>query len=190
MIDLLELGDFLDPATCEKIRGELRAAAASAATVIGGQREGSVEPRVRNTSRLVVPSELAERFTRRLVSRQAELERHFGIALTECEIPQFLRYEKGDFFVPHQDGNTSLIFDDSRFRRVSVVVSLSSWSAQPEPGTYDGGALVVHGPHAIPSGRVRLTPSPGTLIAFRAETTHEVTPVTRGERYTIVSWFR
>ncbi|MCA1578026.1 MAG: 2OG-Fe(II) oxygenase [Acidobacteria bacterium] len=30
----------------------------------------------------------------------------------------------------------------------------------------------------------------GTLIAFRAETTHEVTPVTHGERYSMVSWFR
>jgi SM-20-related protein len=32
--------------------------------------------------------------------------------------------------------------------------------------------------------------APGTLVAYRAETTHEVTPVTHGERFTIVSWFR
>jgi predicted 2-oxoglutarate/Fe(II)-dependent dioxygenase YbiX len=31
---------------------------------------------------------------------------------------------------------------------------------------------------------------PGMLIAFRAETTHEITPVTHGERYSIVSWYR
>jgi len=28
------------------------------------------------------------------------------------------------------------------------------------------------------------------LVAFRSETTHEVTPVTHGERYSIASWFR
>jgi SM-20-related protein len=34
------------------------------------------------------------------------------------------------------------------------------------------------------------SPAPGTLVAFRADTTHEVVPVTYGERYTIVTWFR
>jgi predicted 2-oxoglutarate/Fe(II)-dependent dioxygenase YbiX len=38
--------------------------------------------------------------------------------------------------------------------------------------------------------RVPVAPAPGTLICFRAETTHEVLPVTRGERVSIVSWFR
>ena len=37
--------------------------------------------------------------------------------------------------------------------------------------------------------RVSLTPEPGTLVCFRAETTHEVLPVTHGERFTIVSWY-
>ena len=31
---------------------------------------------------------------------------------------------------------------------------------------------------------------PGTLVAFRSETTHEVTPVTHGERFSIASWYR
>ena len=31
---------------------------------------------------------------------------------------------------------------------------------------------------------------PVTLVAFRAETTHEVTPVTHGERHSIVYWLR
>ena len=41
-----------------------------------------------------------------------------------------------------------------------------------------------------PPLRAPVLPAPGTLVAFRAETTHEVTPVTRGERYAIVSWYR
>jgi predicted 2-oxoglutarate/Fe(II)-dependent dioxygenase YbiX len=31
---------------------------------------------------------------------------------------------------------------------------------------------------------------PGSLVAFRSETTHEVIPVTHGERFTVVSWYR
>jgi predicted 2-oxoglutarate/Fe(II)-dependent dioxygenase YbiX len=48
---------------------------------------------------------------------------------------------------------------------------------------------VFHGPYPDYDLRVPLAPSPGTLVAFRAETTHEVTPVTHGERVTIVSWY-
>lgn len=30
----------------------------------------------------------------------------------------------------------------------------------------------------------------GTLVAFRAETTHEVTPVTHSEGYSIINWHK
>ena len=112
------------------------------------------------------------------------------MTLKECEEPQFLRYEPGDFFVAHQDGNTPLIHDDSRFRKVSVVLFLSRASDEPSPETYGGGELVMHGPYSGPILREKVNAVPGTLVAFRAETTHEVTPVTHGERFTVVSWFR
>jgi predicted 2-oxoglutarate/Fe(II)-dependent dioxygenase YbiX len=53
---------------------------------------------------------------------------------------------------------------------------------------YCGGSLVFH-----PRGAgelLRLTGEAGTLVAFRAETTHEVTPVNDGERFTIAGWYR
>ncbi len=34
-----------------------------------------------------------------------------------------------------------------------------------------------------------LEAEPGLLIAFRSDTSHEVRPVTFGERFTIVTWF-
>ncbi|MEA3210130.1 MAG: SM-20-related protein [Chthoniobacter sp.] len=190
MIDLLELGDFLDALTREELRAELGAAAGRAATVLGRHAQGSIEARVRKVTRLTVSAESCERIRWQLLSRKSEIEEHFGIPLTECEVPQFLRYETGDFFVAHQDGNTPLVFDDSRFRKISIVIFLSTPSAVPAPDTYGGGSLVFHGPYSGPTLRVPVTPAPGTLIAFRAETTHEVTPVTHGERYSIVSWFR
>ena len=190
MIDLLELGDVLDPLMLDDLRAELSAAAGGAATVYRRQAEGVVEIRVRKVARLTVSPETCERIRRQILGRKGVIEEHFGIPLTDCEVPQFLRYETGDFFVAHQDGNTPLIFDDSRFRKISVVVFLSTPSAEPAPDTYGGGALVFHGPYSGPTLRIPVTPAPGTLIAFRAETTHEVIPVTHGERYSIVSWFR
>jgi SM-20-related protein len=145
---------------------------------------------VRRTTRAAMPDAARERVTRLLMARKAELEEYFGLALATCEEPQFLRYQPGDFFVAHQDGNTPLVYDDSRFRRISAVIFLSAQSEVPSQNTYGGGDFVFHGPYSGPDIRIPIAPSPGTLICFRAETTHEVLPVTHGERFSIVSWFR
>jgi SM-20-related protein len=115
-------------------------------------------------------------------------EAHFGSGLKELEEPQFLRYEAGDYFVAHQDGNTGMLRSEQEERKVSAVIFLNSQSEAPGPGTYGGGSLLFH-----PRGAAepfRLTAEGGTLVAFRAETTHEVEPVTHGERFTIACWYR
>ena len=190
MIDLLQIPDFVDADALGEILDELRAASGGAATVLSREAQGTVMAGVRRTTRVAVPPETRTRLAGLLMARKPELEAHFGVALGTCEDPQFLRYETGDFFVAHQDGNTSLVFDDSRHRRISCVLFLSTPADEPAPETYGGGALVFHGPFSQPNLRVPVQPPPGTLVAFRSETTHEVTPVTHGERYTIVTWFR
>jgi SM-20-related protein len=190
MIDAFEVKSFLDPAECASLRAELRQAAGSQASVLGRDASGEIKPLVRRSTRMSVPPRMAEQITARLMRQTDALEKRFGHALASCEKPQFLCYLPGDFFVAHQDGNTPLIHDDSRFRKVSAVIFLSAFSLSPAPESYGGGALVLHGPNSGPDLRVPLTPAPGTLICFRAETTHEVLPVTHGERFTIVSWYR
>jgi SM-20-related protein len=190
MIDTFEVKSFLDTAESAELRAGLRQAAGSQAAVLGRDPGGEVRPSVRRSTRMSVPACTAERITALLMQQTDALERRFGHALSSCEPPQFLRYLPGDFFVAHQDGNTPLVHDDSRFRKVSAVIFLSTFSQASAPESYGGGALVLHGPWSGPDLRVPLTPAPGTLICFRAETTHEVLPVTHGERFTIVSWYR
>lgn len=190
MIDMLQIKDLLDEEACAAWRAELGAAAGSAARLLGTDGPGPVQPQVRRVTRLKIPPALSARITALLTAQKDTLERHFAVSLGTCEEPQFLRYEPGDFFVPHQDGNTPLIHDESRFRKISVVLFLSAQSHEPSPDSYGGGALVLQGPYLGPPLRLPVDASPGTLVAFRAETTHEVTPVTHGERFTVVSWFR
>jgi SM-20-related protein len=186
MIDVLEINGFLDAAACAALRAELRAASGGAAGLLGG----NVRTHVRKATRVAVSPATSGRVKSLLMQCAPRLERHFEVGLAECEAPQFLRYEEGDFFVAHQDGNTPLIHDESRFRKVSVVLFLSRQSEEPAPDSYGGGSLVLYGPFSGPELRIPLGPPPGTLVAFRAETTHEVTPVTHGERFTIATWFR
>ncbi|MER8644176.1 2OG-Fe(II) oxygenase [Mesorhizobium sp. M1252] len=80
--------------------------------------------------------------------------------------------------------------DESRFRKISVVIFLNRQSDNPSPESYAGGSLVLHGPYSGPDLRIAMPALPGSLVAFRSETTHEVTPVTCNERFTIVSWYR
>ena len=189
MIDLLEIDDFLDAATRGTIVAELDQAASAPATVLSGDAGGRMDP-ARKTKRIAVSAETRALVRERLMARKPEIEAHFGVALTECEEPQFLRYEPGDYFVAHQDGNTPMIWDDSRFRRISAVIFLSRRADEEVPDTYGGGMLVFHGPYTAPNFRAAADAHPGSLVAFRSETTHEVTPVTHGVRYTIATWFR
>lgn len=192
-LELFLDGAFFDARECEALLSELRASGGGAATVYGRDAPGSVDERVRRTARLAPPRETVEFVRRRLEERRPALESHFRVTLAECEEPQFLRYDVGGFFVAHQDGGTGLIRSERELRKVSVIIFLNRQAETDEPGesnTYRGGSLVLHARLVSSEDeRLPLACEPGTLAAFRAATTHEVLPVTGGERYTIACWF-
>ncbi len=186
--DLHLVRGFFDAETCRELIAELRRSPAAAAVTYGQGEAGSVSERVRKVERLMPPKETVEHVTRRLVEYREKVREHFRISLSGCEEPQFLRYRVGDFFVAHQDGNTGLVrLDTDQSRRISISVFLNRQSEAPETDCYCGGSLVFSDWRA--SRQLRLAGETGTLVAFRSETTHEVIPVTHGERYSIVSWY-
>ena len=192
--NLLLIRNFFDAQTCGRILAEMRSAQSGPATVYGAVPSGVVDDRVRKATRIVPSPETTEFIKQRLLERKQVVEEYFRVSLSECEDPQFLRYGVGDFFVAHQDGNTGLLkFDRERIRSVSVVIFLSNQSEVPESGDYCGGSLILYelGDYTRSTNRsVHLCGEVGTLVAFRPETTHEVAPVTEGERYSIVCWYR
>lgn len=179
---------FLEPDTCREIVAEMSAAQSDAATVYGRSNSGSVEQNVRRTLRIRPSLATVELIVSRLLDVKEVVEKHFGVALTECEEPQFLHYREGDFFVAHQDGNTGMTRLDTERRLVSTVIFLSREADSPRPGAHCGGSLVFSDYRT--DSKFHMIGEPGMLVAFRAETTHEITPVTHGERYSIVSWYR
>ena len=186
--DLFIERGFLDSSTLAEVFAAVRASGGAPATVYGRGDSGAVDERMRRTTRVSPPLEVEELVKRLLLSRTRAVEEHFGLSLGELEEPQFLRYVTGDFFVAHQDGNTGLLRSEREARKVSAVIFLNTQTEQPGPDTYGGGSLVFH-PRGAPEP-VRLTGEAGALVLFRAETTHEVEPITRGERFTIASWYR
>jgi len=75
---------------------------------------------------------------------------------------------------------------------VSLVIFLNRESQEPADDAYGQGYLTFYGlldgPHwkkcAFP-----LKAEPGLLIAFPSDKWHEVTPVSHGRRFTVVTWF-
>ena len=191
IFDLYLIKNFFDARTCAEIVAELVSAEGGAATVYGRGEAGSVDERVRKAARVTPSPDTVELVKRRLLEAMEEVGAHFGISLSGCEEPQFLRYHVGDFFVAHQGGNTGLLVSErERWRKVSVIILLNRQSEEPGADSYAGGSLLFS---EWRPGRTRGQYAPpgeaGTLVAFPSETTHEVTPVTRGERYSIASWY-
>lgn len=185
---LFTVKQFLEPGVSREIVAELSAAQSDAATVYGRTTSGAVEQNIRKTIRIRPSVATVDAILRRLWALKDQVEVHFAVALSECEDPQFLRYREGDFFVAHQDGNTGMMQLDTERRLVSTVLFLSRESDSPEPGAHCGGSLVFSNYRT--GSKYHMIGEPGMLVAFRAETTHEITPVTHGERYSIVSWYR
>src|SRR5215216_2776968 len=165
--NLFLLRNFLDADSCASLKVELAIAPTTQAPVYIEGTPGKVHEQ--------------------LMRQKSALEAHFGTSLTDCERPQFLRYEKGDFFVRHQDGNThQLDFDHLRVRRISIVVFLNDSSVESRENCFSGGALTFYDSTTTFS----LMGETGLLVAFTSDTFHEVLPVTSGERFTVISWFR
>src|ERR1043165_392774 len=183
--DLFAVSQFLEPSLVDAIVAEMKAAPGSEATVYGSTVAGTIDESVRRTFRVKPSKETVALVIQKLLEIKEAVENRFQLVLKECEEPQFLRYREGDFFVAHQDGHTGLLRLPTEDRLISTVIFLSRESESTEAGAYSGGSLGF----SCLRDRFRVTSEPGSLLAFRSETTHEVTPVTYGERYSIASWY-
>jgi SM-20-related protein len=187
-LDLYVVRDFFDAETCSDLIAEMRAAQTCAALTYGQESLGVINDRIRKVSRVQPSRKTLTRVTERLMDFREMIGRHFGATLHHCEEPQFLCYRPGDFFVAHQDGKTGLVrLESDESRSISMSLFLNRQSETPESEAYCGGSLVFsdwrHDRNCSVQGET------GKLIAFRSETTHEVVPITHGERYSIVTWY-
>ena len=126
LFNLYLVKNFFDGLVCGEIVTELSTAPQDPATVYGRGDAGSIDESMRKAAQLKPSAETVELVRRRPLMIRDEVGAHFGISLRGCEDPQFLRYRVGDFFVPHQDGNTGLLLSErEQSRKVSIVIFLN-----------------------------------------------------------------
>lgn len=101
---------------------------------------------------------------------------YYGFDLTGFGEPlQLTNYREGDqgAYGLHQDLNA-----DGVSRKLSLVLQLS------DPSEYEGGNLeILLGREALTMSKSR-----GLILVFPSWTLHQVTPVVKGSRQTLVSW--
>lgn len=181
---------FLEPALCEELRREM-AASPGHPSLVAEHAADAVDENYRRTVSAEVSEATRSAVSGRLEQLRPAVANHFDTRLQGCQPPQFLRYGEGDYFRPHAD-HESEGADYVTERRVSAVVFLNGESEEAVAGSYSGGALTFFGLMDDPRGDAvgfPLLGDEGLLVAFPADLVHSVSPVTRGERYTIVSWF-
>jgi SM-20-related protein len=181
---------FLTEEECARLRTQASGARTEQARVVCGA-DLVVDRDHRSTRRAELDAATQARLVVRMQETRQRVESHFRTTLKNLQPLQLLVYGPGDFFALHTDSKDRP--DGPEFlrqRRVSVVVFLGH-DGVPAGGDY-GGLFQFHGLIDDPRLEQRaypFSPQVGTLLAFPSHVLHEVTPVQKGVRYSLVTWF-
>jgi len=105
---------------------------------------------------------------------------HFDLGDPEpFQITKYDESNKG-FYKPHEDGVYDMVPPDQTVRKLSVSIQLTS------PEHYEGGTFEF--PDDVDKFNVEDSMEQGTAIFFPSYMKHGVVPVTKGTRYSLVSW--
>ena len=121
-----------------------------------------------------------------------ETNKHSGwnLDISAAEPMQITRYKKGGFYAWHKDGNSDSLsaydkpenkFLHGKVRKLSLSLVLND--------DFEGGDLEFA---VYSEENCEITPikaKAGDMIFFTSGTEHRVTPVTKGTRYSLVTWF-
>lgn len=183
-IPLLIEPQFLAARDCERIRRAMDRGDGDAAEIVGDTIVTSSE--IRRTVSIEIDPAVREWFERRLDECRPTVARALGRPLGHREGSGFLRYSPGGFYRPHRDRGDVAGWPDAARRTAAVVVFLNHSKTIGRNG-FDGGTLRLYPEEGSPP--LDFQPETGLLVAFPAETLHEVLPVHAGIRDAAVDWF-
>lgn len=122
---------------------------------------------------------------------EANKKSGWNFDITSSESPQLTKYEKDDFFGWHIDGHSDSLstydlpenkFLDKNVRKISMTILLNDdyEGGNFQFGFFDSGEVSISNPKFS---------TKGSIIFFPSFMHHQVAPVTKGIRYSLVAWF-
>jgi predicted 2-oxoglutarate/Fe(II)-dependent dioxygenase YbiX len=174
----------MDDATCRRVQAAMDIGVPEPTEIIEGDM--TVADDVRRASHIEVPPVIFELVDAHLDAQRDAAGAFFELPLEGREGVNLLRYDEGGFYKPHIDRAHLPAWPPAARRALTVVLFLESSRDADPAGGFSGGVL-----RLFPDGRepIEIVPRRGMLVAFPADTIHEVSPVSGGHRDTVVDWF-
>ena len=162
---------FLTVAECESIIKQGRNQD-SVAGSLGGDDEIKKTTRRSDVTYLMHNDENAWLYDKLGTEIQQVNAQAYGYELSGIEAIQLATYDEGDFY----DWHTDLGEGDNSTRKLSLSIQLTP------ADEYDGGEL------EFMKVTETATKEQGAIVFFPSFLHHQVTPVTRGRRFSLVAW--
>lgn len=176
---MLEIPEILTPAEAARCREELR----HASWRDGRATAGHMAAGVKANEQLADDDPLAATLAQLLLDRLGAHPRFLAAALPHRILPpRFNRYRGGGTYGDHVD-NAVFSIPGTPHR---VRSDLSATLFLSEPGSYEGGALVI----GTGAERRSVKLAAGHLLLYSATSVHRVEPVTKGARLAAFFWIQ
>jgi predicted 2-oxoglutarate/Fe(II)-dependent dioxygenase YbiX len=176
----------MDDATCRQVQAAMDAGVREPTEII--EDTMALVEEVRRAAHIEVPSAIFDVIDAHLDAQHDAISRFFGCELAGREGVNLLRYDPGGFYKAHVDRAELEAWPPAARRAVTVVLFLESSRDADPSGGFNGGALRLFPDSGLTA--VEIVPKRGMIVAFPADTVHEVAPVIDGHRDTVVDWFR
>lgn len=144
-----------------------------------------VDKRIRHAQRVNISPILEDINRINQINIQRFVNPYFSVSISGLEKPQLLVYGLGGHYKPHVDGEGKWVnaqgdevWRKSLDRDLSVIYFLND--------AFEGGELI------FPALGMVIKPQAGTMVCFPSthEYLHGVSPVTLGQRLSLVTWLR
>lgn len=165
---------------------------------------GIVVPQVvqeyRKTKIYTLEESLAYLYNERFKSYQPQIESYFNLSLTVSTPIQALEYTQGGFYVAHADDSNALVDEHGQIvgyitvaperKLTTVLFTTSCVLSHPKANEFTGGELVFNYLYDHEGKEIVFRANAGDMVVFPSNPyfTHEVLPVNKGYRLTLVQW--
>lgn len=168
---------------CRQLRAAMDRGTSAAADVLG--EAIVVDEGARRALEIDVDEPMLRLAEQQLEAQRPDIEAFFDMRLGEREGASLLRYHTGGFYGPHRDRADVPSWPDALRRCIAVVLFLNSSREVDPNGGFSGGVLCLD----TGESPLHIRPEAGLIVAFPADTVHEVTEVRDGTRDAVVDWF-
>ena len=177
------------PGFCEKVTAAMLSSQTAKSGVYNDEKAEKVDDYHRSSSYCMLPQQLYQDVADVVTAAVNEaISKQVG-SLVLAESLSFLKYDEvnGGKFLPHTDnayfdGNGKFLYTSPH--RVFTAISYMNEG-------YEGGLIILNSVLGDDAKPLMIQPTTGLLLIFPSDVRfkHEVTPVTKGVRCNIVSWF-